>query len=66
MIIFKEQFDYMKYAKNNQITAFILKIFKEEIKLIDQILNQEKIFFDNNFNEINKKCQFKLINFLYK
>ena len=66
MIIFKEQFDCMKYAKNNQITAFILQMFKEEIELIDQILNQEKILFDNNFNEINKKCQFKLINFLYK
>ncbi len=66
MIIFKEHFDYMKYAKNNQITAFILQMFKEEIELIDQILNQEKIFFDNNFNETNNKCQFKLINFLYK
>ena len=61
MIIYKKKFNYMKYANNNIITAYLKKIIDEEIEII-----QEKNDIENKLNEVKDKCEFKFKTFLYK
>ena len=61
MIIYKQKFNYIKYAKNNKITAYLMEIIDKEIQII-----QEKNDLDNSFSEIKDKCEFKFKIFLYK